>query len=46
MVRREEREKARDRGGGGEREGKREEAIADGRLADRDGEGGEGDKKD
>lgn len=45
MVRREEREKARDRGGG-EREGKREEAIADGRLADRDGEGGEGDKKD
>lgn len=47
MVRKEEREKARDKGwGGGEREGKREEAIADGRLADRDGEGGEGDKKD
>lgn len=43
MVRREERERE---GGEGEREGKREEAIADGRLADRDGEGGEGDKKD
>lgn len=42
----EKRERKREIEGGGEREGKREEAIADGRLADRDGEGGEGDKKD